>query len=188
MKIQMHEDEIKLFSSFLTEADSYFEFGMGGSTILASTLVRKRIHAVDTSAEWVGSVAEQIGRETGREIQLSHIDVGPTGGWGTPTSREHEHRFPSYSKAILNTGFSDYDLCLVDGRFRVACFLEALRYLPLGSVLGMHDYSPRPEYHLVEEFARPIASSRTLSFFVRRPDCNFDNLVGILEEHRSNWA
>jgi len=104
------------------------------------------------------------------------------------TSKAHEDNFDLYSKAILETNYTDFDFCLVDGRFRVACFIEALLFLKSGAVLAIHDYATRPAYHVVERFARPIAASGQLSFFVRRHDCNEKDARQVLESHRRNWA
>lgn len=186
MKITMHEEEIALLSSFMRRADSYFEYGMGGSTYLAAKLVGRVIHAVDTSQVWVDKVADTIDA-AGKDVLLRLVDVGKTGGWGTPLSTESAEKFPSYSQAILDSGVN-YDLCLVDGRFRVACFLQAVQGLKSDSVIGIHDYSVRPEYHLVEKFARPVATCRTLSLFVRRSDCDMALLDATLSDYRLNWA
>jgi len=158
----MQPREIALLESFLSESGAYFEFGMGGSTCLAATLVRSRIDAVDTSPEWVANVRDEIGDLPAKSVNLRYIDVGPTGNWGTPLSKDSEQKFPGYSRAILETGFSDYDFCLVDGRFRVACFLQALSHLNGDAVIAVHDYTSRPIYHLIEPprlYRRPFGLS-----------------------------
>ena len=80
----MKPAEIALFSAFLTTADSYFEYGMGGSTFLASQHVRKRVAAIDSDPGWVANVRKAIG-ETTKEIVLSHVDIGATGEQIEPT-------------------------------------------------------------------------------------------------------
>lgn len=185
MKIIMHEKEIALFSAFLGQATSYFEFGMGGSTCLAAECVKDRIHAIDSDKAWVEKVRAEIG-DTKKDLQVGTVDIGPTGNWGHPVGRDHVERFPAYSLSITRTGFVDYDFCLVDGRFRVACFLQALALIPSDSVIGFHDYASRPNYHVVEAFARPIASANELKLFVRRPGINRDALSKALERYRNN--
>ncbi|MGO4666551.1 hypothetical protein [Bosea sp. 2RAB26] len=182
----MHPKEVELFESFLSETTNYFEFGTGGSTCLAAKIVKGAIYGVDTDRAWIEKVlSETSGRAN---INLRHIDVGRTLDWGTPASAEAAHLFSNYSRAIVDSGRSDFDLCLVDGRFRVACFLQALGHLPRGAVVGIHDYAARPEYHLIEEFARPISSAHQLKFFVRRRDCDHDKLKSVMEAHRTIWA
>lgn len=187
MKIVMSQREIDHLENYLSQADSYFEFGMGGSTCLAAKLVRYRVAAIDSDAEWVTGVRTEIG-QTDKIVDLRHVDIGQTGGWGTPISRSNQHLFPSYSKAIVDTGYSDFDLCFVDGRFRVACFLQALQFLRKDAIVGMHDYAARPAYHVVEEFARPISATQQLKFFVQRPGVDAVKLSRTLEAHRLDWA
>ena len=185
MKIIMHSREIDLFREFISLSSSYYEFGMGGSTCLAAELVRDRVHAVDSDPVWVENVRKEIGT-LDKDIQLNVVNVGPTGSWGTPIGREHEHLFEDYSLSITRTGFTEYDFCLVDGRFRVACFLQAFSIMPSDSIIAIHDYSPRPQYHIIEEFARPIAGTDQLRLFVRRPGVDMNAATSMLERCRRN--
>lgn len=188
MKIIMTPVEVDLLSNFMSSSSSYFEFGMGGSTCLAATLVKSSIHAIESDAEWVQKVRGTVEPTSKKKLRLEHVDIGKTGGWGTPIGRDYEHLFSGYSTAIRNADVSSIDLCLVDGRFRVASFLEALSCLRGDAVIAMHDYQIRPEYHLIEEFARPIAKREQLSFFVRRPNVNLELVSKLATEYRLNPA
>ena len=44
------------------------------------------------------------------------------------------------------------DLILIDGRFRVLCFLTSLKFSPKGTKILFDDYRDRQFYHIVEEF------------------------------------
>lgn len=184
MKIVMTGAEISLLENFMRHSQSYFEFGMGGSTCLAARTVQRRISAIDSDLQWVENVRNEIGAAApaNKEIVLTRIDIGRTGEWGTPVGRESEDKFPAYSKAILAQP-DDVDLCLVDGRFRVSCFLTSLLHLREGAVLAIHDYI-RPEYFEVETFARPIAGVDTLKIFVRRAGADLAALQKRAEETR----
>jgi hypothetical protein len=170
MKITMTTGEIDLLVRFLTASIDYFEFGMGGSTVLASRIMG-RITAIESDAKWVEAVRKEIKNDSPL-INLHHVNIGPTGKWGAPVGRTCENLFDDYSLSIRNHGSRNIDLCLVDGRFRVACFIEALRNSRSDAVIGIHDYTNRKQYHIVEKWARPIAICDTLAFFVRRPDAN----------------
>ena len=61
------------------------------------------------------------------------------------------------------------DLVLIDGRFRVACFLHSLLAADAGTPLLFDDYTNRPHYHLVEEFC-PIAQSEGRQALFRVPE------------------
>ncbi|ARS28398.1 hypothetical protein [Sphingomonas sp. KC8] len=187
MKILMSQSEIDLFSAFLQQTSSYFEFGMGGSTCLAASLVKDRIHAIDSDKNWVDGVRAEIG-STQKDALMSVVNIGPTGNWGNPIGRDHENLFDDYSLSITRTGFSDYDLCLVDGRFRVACFLQALMTLRSDAVIAFHDYTSRPHYHVVEEFARPVAGIGQLKLFVRREGMRLEAVAEMIQKYRRNPA
>ena len=186
LKITMHVREQELFRAFLSAASNYYEFGMGGSTVLAAELVKQSVSAMDSDPAWVDKVREIIDAPTKR-IDLRHVDIGKTGNWGTPISRESEYLFPDYSSAIVSTGRRDFDLCLVDGRFRVACFLQALQHLEPDAIVGIHDYRVRPYYFVVEQFARPVATCLSLTFFVRRHDADLTLMGNMLDQHRLDW-
>lgn len=180
----MDSHELDLLETFLAQSSAYFEFGVGGSTCLASKLVKTTIHAVDSDPAWIAKVLSKIGPSS-KDVRLRTVDIGPVGKWGHPQDAANLPLFENYSRAILQTGFRDYDLCLVDGRFRVACFLQALAYLPHDAVIAIHDYGPRPHYWVVEEFARPIAGIGDLRFFVRRPAVNDNRLSDVLGAYRT---
>lgn len=181
----MHEREIALLSSFLEQSASYFEFGMGGSTCLAAKLVSDRVAAVDSSAKWVGKVRAAIG-EAVPQIDLRHVEIGPLRGWGMPLDRASASLFDAYSLAIVDNG--PFDFCLIDGRFRVACFLQALLSAEADSVIAVHDYRVRPEYHIVETFARPISECRQLTMFVRRPEAQLPEIERCAQAFRRDPA
>ena len=46
------------------------------------------------------------------------------------------------------------DLYLVDGRFRVACFMQTLLHASPDALVAIHDFAKRPQYHVVQEVAR----------------------------------
>jgi hypothetical protein len=48
------------------------------------------------------------------------------------------------------------DLVLIDGRFRVFCFLTSVKFAPVGTKILFDDYINRPFYHVVEEFCERI--------------------------------
>ncbi|KQT57209.1 hypothetical protein ASG52_03890 [Methylobacterium sp. Leaf456] len=155
---------------------------MGGSTIAAAKTVTGRLYAVESDEAWIAKVAETIG-DSAAERKLLYVDIGPTKKWGVPTTDICRDNFPKYSGAIAESGIDDFDLCLVDGRFRVACFLQALRHLRRGSVVGIHDYRSRRKYHVAEQFGRIIAEAEDLTFFVHKPDLDKTALQDALDRY-----
>ena len=185
MHVVMSDAEKALLWQFLSCSDDYVEFGAGGSTVLASTAVKRSIVSVDSSLEWLERVrAACLERGGGLMPKLVNVDLGKLGEWGWPLDETKKHLWPSYHTAVWSLPESAAaDLYLVDGRFRVACFVQAARRARPDAVIGIHDFSGRAQYHVVHEIAREIARTGSLSFFVRRPDYDDKRAAEILDRH-----
>ena len=57
------------------------------------------------------------------------------------------------------------DLVLIDGRFRVFCFLTTVKLAPVGTKILFDDYINRPLYHVVEEFCEKIETCGRQALF-----------------------
>lgn len=185
MRIAMTAAEKTLFEQFLSCSENYLEFGAGGSTFLASALVRRSVISVDSSPEWLERVRTAC-LEHKHPIQpvLVSVDVGEVKEWGWPRDETRRESWPDYHSAVWSHPESkDADFCFVDGRFRVACFLQSLRHTRQEAIIGIHDFNDRPQYHVVHEFAREIARSEALSFFVRKADFDDQRAAEVLDRH-----
>jgi hypothetical protein len=95
------------------------------------------------------------------------IDLGELGDWGYPST--YHHRFRNYVHSPLQHSPVKPDLVLIDGRFRVACFLHSLLTAEAGTPILFDDYTNRPYYHLVEEFC-PIEQTEGRQALFRLPE------------------
>lgn len=159
---QYRQEEWSLFLEALEPAKSYLEFGSGLSTEFASTISGLRVRTVDTSADWALRVQERVRAD----VEVIHVDLGPVGPWGRPVSYERRNFFGRYFEAGFDGGF-DPDVVLIDGRFRVACFLSALLLSGPGTKIIFDDYSERPHYRVVEEVLQPKKTNSRQALFVR---------------------
>lgn len=168
--------EIALFTALLRPARNYVEFGCGGSTVLSADIVAESITSVDSSREWLTSTAAAC-RDKRIKPRFLFVDIGPIGEWGYPIDASTRDRWGHYhSRLWVDVPEArDADTFLIDGRFRVACFLQSLLHSKHGSVFIIHDFTSRAHYHSVLEFAREIAREGDLSGFVRRD--NFDSIA-----------
>ena len=168
MQPRMSEKELRLFESFLKCSNRYLEFGSGGSTCLAASVVRTSVTAVDSSSFWLQDVEKHCMDSKVRTLpSLFHVDIGPTGDWGYPTDPSTRAMWPTYHNYIWShPAASNVDLCLIDGRFRVACFMQTILHANDDTVLIFHDYRSREHYHIVQEVAREVATSEDLSVFL----------------------
>lgn len=161
----MTQAERALFGRFLQHAESYFEFGSGGSTVWA---VRRGLiaHGVESDQAWVNSLKKCLGEK----CRVEAVDIGPTGDWGLPLSSKHREKFPDYSLSILKHE-CEFDRILVDGRFRVACTLAAVQHIMKrgqsieDTRIFIHDFWNRPVYHVVLEFLDEVESVESAGIF-----------------------
>jgi hypothetical protein len=170
--------EIEILVRYLEGSGHYFEYGMGGSTILASATVSGAVTAVESDPIWIAKVRSQITR-TEIDVRLHHINIGPVGDWGYPLDNTFAKNFSSYSTGIDLTDSETVDFCLVDGRFRVASALYSAAKVRSDCIIAIHDYSVRPHYKVVETYLRRINSVQSLSFFVRRQSISRSALSAI---------
>lgn len=171
-----HAEEWSLLVEALRSASSYLEFGSGLSTEFVSQSYDCRIRSVDTSADWV----ELVRKRVRSDVEVLHFDLGPVGEWGRPVSYERRRDFVGYFEAGFEGGF-DPDVILIDGRFRVACFLSSLLLASPGTKIVFDDYRMRPHYKVVEEILRPAALSSRQAMFVRPDSIDFGQIRDLRE-------
>ena len=97
---------------------------------------------------------------------LQWIDCGELEEWGRPKTYEKRENFQNYINAIWQYPSFKPDLILIDGRFRVACFLTSLLNSNPGTKIIFDDYFDRAQYHIVEEFIQPIGKCGRQALFI----------------------
>jgi hypothetical protein len=162
----MPKEECQALTSALQSAQSYLEFGMGGSTVLAAWLGVPKVVSIDSSQEWIAKVAHQIAPiQSTSQIELLHAPIGTTLEWGFPKDTHMQSQWPSYYSKPWRVAH-DPDLVLIDGRFRVPCFLYSLLQLKPGAIILWDDYLNRSEYHLIEQYLAPEAYFGNMAQFL----------------------
>jgi len=182
---RMSDAEKSIFTAFIRNSDRYLEFGSGGSTCVASQFVKTSVVTVDSSEEWLKKVQETCS-QLGYPVvpKLVYVDIGTTGEWGVPTDASARERWPNYHRGIWSDPANrNADLYMIDGRFRVACFMQTLLHCRPDALLMFHDYSSRPHYHVIEEVSRKIAVAEDLSVFLpgERPKDRVEKLLAEYE-------
>ena len=173
--LRMTDAEASFFSECLGTAKVYLEFGAGGSTILACHNKISVIVCVETDAAWIQKVKEHevaAAAVAQRRLQFLHIDVGPVGDWGYPSIDAKIRQWPLYYTAPYLQLEHDYDLTLVDGRFRVPCLLTAAMFASEGCGVLVHDYGFRHVYTIAEKYFDTERNAGTLFLLRRRPRIN----------------
>ena len=143
----LFDGEDYLFKKYLINCDYYFEYGVGASTRWVLENTKSKIISVDTDEKWINSIDFC---DKGSRVKLNWINLGDLGNWGRPKSYVYRDRFIDYISNVWNFN-EKADVILIDGRFRVACFLYSLINAKINSLIIFDDYNNRPYYHIIEE-------------------------------------
>jgi len=173
-----------LFKKLIASATVYGEYGMGKSTRFAIAHTDCKVLAVETSAEYVNSIARELKEDP--RLEARHVDVGPVGKWGRPLTYAKRDNFLTYASSIWDRDEKP-DFVLVDGRFRVPCFLYSLLHASSGTRIIFDDYVPRPHYHVVEEVLRPVEFCGRQALFVVPESYDKAKAQELLEQFTLVW-
>jgi len=168
----MSAAEQRLLRHAAAGASAAVEFGCGGSTLLLLEAVSGPLISVETDPDWLARLRETpscaAAGEAGRWVGL-HADLGPVGNWGWPNDRTRFADGPRYWNAPWHL-CPEPNFVLVDGRFRVAAALAALRRMAPGGIVAVHDFWPRTNYHALLQIAELVGTAASLVLLARRPD------------------
>ncbi len=141
------------------ESELIVEYGSGGSTCHAAE-IGKTVIAVESSVHWllelVASCAER--GMPGRIVPL-WSDIGDTKEWGFPVNDskvKQWHRYATLPWLYCADHELSPDTVLIDGRFRVACFIATCMAIRKPTRILFDDFTDRPHYHGVLELSPAI--------------------------------
>ncbi len=167
---------------------SYLEYGSGGSTflILLKTQIAN-ITSVESDKNWIKYLRNwKIIKNSEKEQRLNFIlvNIGKTRDWGRPIEVEKKrHLFPNYSKAPFFNK-NKFDLIFIDGRFRVACALQAILNCSMDTKIIMHDFTIRPEYKCILEFLEIVESVDTMVLFKIKENYDKEKILNLYEKYK----
>lgn len=166
------DDSTNWFISRLQNCKCYLEFGSGGSTYLAAKYGILFI-TIESDKFFLKALKKKIKADNlfnQKRQFFHHANIGMTSHWGWPVmmfapSNKKLASFRCYSDvpSIHLLKKFEPDLVLVDGRFRVACALKALKFMKGKSnwTIVVDDYLGRDSYYIISKFAK-------LEYFVGR--------------------
>lgn len=165
----MPEEAVQLLNASLRKAKCYLEYGTGGSSVSAVMARVPNIVCVESDLSWLRAVAYKL-RSLGvaeSALHFSYQNIGPTGRWGVPVSNDEFKRWHLYPLGFWTDPERSLspDLVLIDGRFRVACFMASLIFAKPGSVILFDDYVNRDFYHSIETFVKPEQVAGRMALF-----------------------
>ncbi len=161
VKVLFEGDDF-LFKKYLEDCNTYFEYGVGDSTIWVLENTKSIIVSVDTDEKWINKV--NIAKYKDR-ININWVNLGELENWGRPRTYKYRKHFFDYISNVWKFNLKA-DVILIDGRFRVACFLYSLLNAKHNSIIIFDDYTNRPKYHVVEEVLQVYEKCGRQAFFI----------------------
>ena len=152
-KNELFEGDDYLFKKLSRETKIYGEYGCGQSTLWIARNTNNIIISVESSKKWAKKIRKLIPDVNKLKIDL--INLGQTISYGYPKSYEKRDQFNRYCNSIWNHKEFVPEIVLIDGRFRVSCFLTCLLKAKYGTKIIFDDYLNNSHYHVVEEFLKP---------------------------------
>ena len=178
-KNTLFDGDDEIFKKYVTKSKIYFEYGVGKSTKWVLENTKSKVIAVDSDQKWIDKFF--INNIFNERLQTIWVDLGDLADWGRPISYSKRNSFISYINAVW--GFENKaDVILIDGRFRVACFLYSLLNAKKGSFIFFDDYNNRPWYHIVEEVVPIYKKCGRQGIFLVNETFNKDLAIELFEK------
>lgn len=180
--ITMPSAEAARLEEAYRDARVILEYGSGGSTEAASQMADKYVMSVENDADWARKLRSRIATKGPRSaVIVQTIDLGPTGDWGRLINDHKWRKFHLYSNAVWDAPYFRHpDIVLIDGRFRLACFMTVLLRAERPLVVLFDDYVSRPKYHLVERIVAPTRIIGRMAEFAITPGMISPQHVGFV--------
>lgn len=166
-------------------ANVILEYGSGGSTALAAAQTGKKVFSVESDPAWAARMRTYLDQaHPDADVTLHYADIGSTGEWGLPQkySKIRAHKYLGYARSVWKTrDFVHPDLVLIDGRFRISCFLTCLSKVTRPTRVLFDDYTNRAVHHYVEKYCSPTETVDRMAVFdivpeTGRPAFSLDRL------------
>ncbi len=156
----MPSAERDVLARALAGCRAYLEYGAGGSTVLALRLGVPEVITVESDPACLALVQAAFrSRPDGTSFLPVLITDGVKGGGPRP-----EYALAPWRALAAGNGRMP-ELILIDGRFRVACFLACLVWGRPGTTLLFDDYFDRPAYRVAERFCPVTARHGRMAVF-----------------------
>ena len=165
-----------LFKKSIEGIKIYGEYGCGLSSKWMLKNTNCKVISVDSSKEWVEKIKIENKKYESR-LKINHVDLGKVRRWGFPINYDNYSNFSDYTDYIWKQPVKP-NLVLIDGRFRVCCFLTSLKFADAGTKIIFDDYVNRPHYHFIEKYVSRINECGRQCLFIvpSKNKINIDSL------------
>ncbi len=157
--------EKELFYKYLKNARNYLEYGSGGSTYQASIAPNiKNIVSVESDKLWYHKMNDLIKDK----LKYYYIELNARPNtYGFPINAE-PIMMEKYSSIIKKYKKYQFDLILIDGRFRVACALICHSYINNNCKVIVDDIKDRPYYNEIYNYYDKIEEAGRMVVFIKK--------------------
>jgi hypothetical protein len=186
----MEDEGILLLKIHLERSVNFLEYGAGGSTILAAKIGVENIYSVESDNLFLDAIKQKVlSIYPHINIYTFFIDIGKTKEWGYPINNEKLHSWKNYcstpwNKILISNQYPD--LILIDGRFRVSCFLICLLFSKIDTVILFDDYVDRPYYHIIEKYIKPKKVVGRMAEFLINKEFSENSIILDLIDNLNN--
>lgn len=166
----------------------FLEYGAGGSTRMAAASGVPFVFSVESDTAFAQEVERLVTEEApGTRLTMVAGNLGRTKSWGRPSDTRSCGTWPRYVASVwddIRTAEESPELILIDGRFRVACFLFSLIQSAPGTTFVFDDYVGRADrYQVVEQILRPARLLSRAALFERPAELDIPRAVSELVLH-----
>lgn len=158
------DGETQIFQEACQEASCVLEYGCGLSSNWVLTNTNAKLISVDNSEYWLERIFSPH-RQSAR-LTAVYVDTGHTKKWGIPANYEKRENFIKYVEAPWKSDERVIDVILIDGRFRIACFIYSLLNARVGAKIIFDDFAQSSKYQVVNEFLAPIKVDARQALFI----------------------
>jgi hypothetical protein len=168
--LTLPEAEASALRSAYGKARTILEYGSGGSTLVAAELGADVV-SVESDADWAAMMRAWFDAHPAKgNVRIEHVDIGSTRDWGYPADDSGFRKWPDYALKIWDSpGFRHPDVVLIDGRFRLGCFLTTAYRITRPVTVLFDDYAPRAAYHKAAEVQPPTEMIGRMARFDLHP-------------------
>jgi len=191
--IALSDLEKEFLVESISGSKSYLEFGSGGSTFLALTKTDiPFVVSVESDMAWLDHLREWdciVANEADNRLRFLHVNIGKTGNWGVPVEPDKKDLFPNYSVApFAIDSKTRFDSVFIDGRFRVACALQTILHSDTDTKILMHDYTVRPNYHIILQFLDIVDVVGSMVLFKIKREISKKDVLDMYNEYKYDFA
>lgn len=208
ISIMMSIPERILFYRYLLNTSVYFEYGSGGSTMLACSISTiQQLYSIENDFNFSSTLLKNNAclnhSYSMKKFFPAVVYIGQTQSFGLPSFNHQPNKWRLYPEMILSlfhltvhSSISSLpslsssqlpDFVLVDGRFRVACVLACLLALPDDALIAVHDFFSRSQYYPILNFLEPVDCIDSLLIGKKRNDFNVEDAIRVMSEYVTDF-